>query len=57
MKKFSQKFLMRRFQYPPTFVILYSRICEKLFPKSDLNFVQICPEKLMKNFNRLKCII
>jgi hypothetical protein len=36
---------------------LYSKIREKLFPKFDLNFVQICPEKLMKNFNGLKRVI
>nr|DAG33530.1 MAG TPA: hypothetical protein [Caudoviricetes sp.] len=41
------------FQIPPSYAILYSKIREKLFPKFDLNFVQICLEKLMKNFRTL----
>ena len=48
---------MRRFKYPPTFAILYSKIREKLFLKFASDFVQIYLEKLMKNFNRLKHII
>nr|DAM58549.1 MAG TPA: hypothetical protein [Bacteriophage sp.] len=35
----------------------YTKNRNRIFPKFDLNFVQICPEKLMKNFNGLKCII
>nr|DAE26885.1 MAG TPA: hypothetical protein [virus sp. ctCsQ3] len=42
---------------PPSYAILKSknRLHRILIFAPD--FVQICPEKLMKNFNRLKCII
>ena len=56
-KKFFKNFKCAVSNTPPSYAILYSKIREKLFLKFAPDFVQICSEKLMKNFNRLKCFI
>lgn len=45
------------FQIPPSYAILESKNRLHRISIFAPDFVQICPEKLMKNFNRLKCIM
>lgn len=42
---------------PPSYAILKFKNRLHRISIFAPDFVQICPEKLMKNFNRLKCII
>lgn len=46
-----------KFLKPPSYAILESKNRLHRISIFAPDFVQICLEKLMKNFNRLKCII
>lgn len=55
-KNFPQKY-NAKILIPPSYAILESKNRLQKISIFAPDFVQICPKKLMKNFNRLKCIM
>nr|DAW99254.1 MAG TPA: hypothetical protein [Bacteriophage sp.] len=55
--KISPQILLLKILIPPSYAILESKNRLHRISIFAPDFVQICLEKLVKNFNRLKCII